>query len=84
MPCIIGMTTDLSRRKAEWEREYRFLRNWRVFQSGLSRAQAQALETQLAAQYGCDSHHAGNAPDIPSSWGGLWVRAQRMVKESTN
>lgn len=44
MPCIIGMTT------------------------GLSRTAAQAKETQLANQFGCQSHHGGNDPDRPSSW----------------
>lgn len=68
MPCIIGMTTDLHRRKSEWEHQYRPLRNWRVYQSGLSRTAAQRLETQLATQYGCQSHHGGNDPESPSSW----------------
>ena len=47
MACIIGMTTDLQRRKSEWESKYRSLRNWRTYKNGLSRAAAQQLETTL-------------------------------------
>lgn len=69
MGCRIGITTDLATRKAHWELVYRGMQNWQVLAGPLSKAQAQAEETRLAGQYGCEAHAGGDDPDVPGlSW----------------
>jgi hypothetical protein len=66
MACRIGITTDLQSRKAYWKRQHPTLKNWKVITSKpLRREKAQAIETHLANQHGCQAHHGGNDPDSP-------------------
>ena len=66
------MTTDLNRRRNEWEAEYSSLRDWQVLAGPFnSRERAQEEETKLARHHGCQSHHGGNDPNNSNSqW---WV-----------
>ena len=66
MPCRVGMTTDLDRRKAEHERKYKNARDWSVLHEDLDRASAEALEAEEAKERGCDSHGGGDDPDDPN------------------
>ena len=59
MACIVGMTTNLIRRKSERENEYPTLRNWKEFGPYPTREQAQEKEKQLAKQYRCHSNPGG-------------------------
>ncbi len=53
MACIVGMTTDLRRRKSEREDEYPTLRNWREFGPYPTQEMAQKVEKKLARDNGC-------------------------------
>ena len=66
MPCRIGITTDPARREREWRRRYPGLR-WRKLRSGLTRAQAQQQENQLAVQAGCQAHAGGSKAENPNT-----------------
>lgn len=71
MACVIGMTTNLQRRKREWEAEYSSLRDWQIMGGPYAdRKTAQAVEDRLAQQHGCQAHHGGRDPDIPNGW---WI-----------
>ena len=57
MPCKIGMTSDLERRKAEWKRQYPTLKNSEVLAGPPNcKEDAQILEMTLSQDYGCESH----------------------------
>ncbi len=64
MGCRAGITTDLSRRKAEWQQRYPKLYNWQSTAAFQNRAAAQAWEDK---QYGCDKSGGGNDPDSPGA-----------------
>ena len=59
MACRIGITTDTEERKRYWQSQCRGFRNWRVIKCGLTKSEAQAMETQLAKAHGCDAHPGG-------------------------
>ncbi len=60
MACKIGITTDLDRRRKEWESEYPNLYGWQMLDGPFATQQkAQEAEDRLAKQHGCDSHHGG-------------------------
>jgi hypothetical protein len=59
MPCQVGITTRLDKRKDEWEREVVGLRDWRVHGTFTSRQAAQAAEDHYATQYTCNANHGG-------------------------
>ncbi len=59
MKCRIGITTDLERRKAEWQREYN-LYNWQVLGTYGSKTEAQQAENRLSQQHGCQAHGGGD------------------------
>ena len=68
MPCQVGMTTNLQRRKQQWESKCSNLRNWQKLDGPIkSRQEAQKKEEQYARQYNCDSHAGGDEPDSPSA-----------------
>ena len=66
MACRIGITTDPESRKADWERKYPNLRNWRILETHQTKSQAQQAEDRLASQYGCEAHHGGGSD--PGPW----------------
>lgn len=68
MACRVGMTTDLTTRRAHWQSQYPNLRNWKVLATGLSREEAQKKEDAYAKAGGCVSSGGGNDPDKPKSW----------------
>lgn len=63
MACRIGITTDLASRKAHWESVHPTLRDWQIMAGPTNRANAQALETQLAREHNCEAHPGGDEPD---------------------
>ena len=66
MACRVGITTDPEKRKRDWEREHPSLRNWRILASGLTKKEAQNLETRLAKEQGCKNHPGGRNTDDPT------------------
>ena len=65
MACIVGMTTDLERRKKEHKSEHPTLKesSWEEFGPYSSREEAQAEETRLAKKHNCQAHPGGDNPD---------------------
>lgn len=60
MACQVGITTDLARRKREWERARPGLRNWQqIGGSHSTKSSAQAAEDRYANLYGCNSGSGG-------------------------
>jgi len=72
MACRIGITTDLSARKAYWESVCTNLRDWQVLAGPFkSKAEAQNEENRLAQKHRCDSAPGGDDPEDPNAeW---WV-----------
>lgn len=68
--CRVGMTTNPTRRKAEWEAEIPNTTDWAWFGHYNSRKDAQAFETYLASIHECESHHGGREPENNNPW---WV-----------
>lgn len=67
--CRVGITTNLARRRKEWENEMGGpIPNWTEFGPFASREDAQAKENELSDQYGCIAHGGGAYPDEPSPW----------------
>lgn len=62
MACRIGITTDPHTRKAHWQSVHPSLRDWQILAGPTSRENAQATETRLAQQHGCEAHPGGNEP----------------------
>ena len=64
MTCRIGITTDLNARKDDWKRKYpKSFRKWKQLGTHYSKSAAQARETVLAKQHGCESHAGGGGPE---------------------
>lgn len=59
MACRVGITTDPEVRRTAWEREHPSLYDWRIEGTFPTKSQAQAVETQIAAQRGCVAHPGG-------------------------
>ena len=62
------MTTKPEERQIYWSLKYPTMKNWKILDRGLTRKQAQDLETRVANNHGCESSHGGNDPDEPSKW----------------
>lgn len=66
MTCKIGITTDLDRRRQEWELEYPDLSGWQMIDGPFeTREEAQEAEDRLAEEHGCESHHGGGEANGP-------------------
>ena len=64
MPCKVGITTDLDRRKKEWQAIYPDLKNWKPLgYPHDTRESAQTAEN--LASIGCESAPGGREPDDP-------------------
>ena len=63
MACRVGMTTDSEGRRSQHESDFNNLRKWTILHDGLSRDEAQSMETAEAQSRGCDSHPGGDDPD---------------------
>ena len=65
--CRIGMTTDLNRRKKEWEREYRKqgrnIISWNIITTYKSKSVAQEFETKEAKKQNCEANPGGKGPE---------------------
>lgn len=66
MPCRVGITTNLKKRKSYWESKVVGLKNWRVLGTYNSRKNAQDHEDSYAQSFGCEAHHGGK--DKPGPW----------------
>ena len=49
MPCRVGITTDVNKRKADWENRVNGLRNWRTHGWFPDKESAQRTEDELVA-----------------------------------
>lgn len=63
MPCRIGITTNPGERKRHWEGQHPTLRNWEILGRHSTKSEAQAAETRLARQYGCQASPGGDGPE---------------------
>lgn len=63
MPCQIGITMNLERRKRQWKNKRPRLRNWRRLSTHRTKSAAQAMERKLAKKYGCNYHPGGAGPE---------------------
>ena len=63
MACRVGITTDLKRRRKEWEREYKTILEWEILHVCVTKEEAQSLETQEAWNRKCESSGGGDDPD---------------------
>ena len=63
MPCQIGITMDLERRKRQWKNKRPRLRNWEKLSTHRTKSAAQAMERKLAKKYGCKYHPGGAGPE---------------------
>ncbi len=75
MPCRVGITTNLARRKSEWESQVIGLKDWST-KGPYNREEAQKLEDQIAARYGCNAHHGG-ADASSNRWYVYWFNYTR-------
>ena len=67
MPCQVGITTDLARRKREWEQKIVGLRNWRRISTHRTRSAAQAREITEAERLNCN-YGVGGAGAERATW----------------
>lgn len=66
MGCRVGISTNPEARKAFWKTQYKNFRDWQIVSNGLTREQAQTMETDLANKYACEAWHGGNEPNNPN------------------
>ena len=59
MPCRVGITTDLARRKKEWLREHTGLTEWKIIAVYSNKSAAQDRENREAEKLGCSSSPGG-------------------------
>ena len=59
---LIGITTDLAERKAHWKKIYPNMKNFKISNSGLTHAHAQAIENKYL-RFGYSGHPGG--PAVP-------------------
>ena len=55
---VVGITTDIEKRKAYWKQQYPRMKNFKIIASGLTHAQAQKIENEYISQ-GCEGHPGG-------------------------
>ena len=68
MPCRVGITTNLERRKKEWKAIHPTLKNWQKLGYPYdTKETAQAAENLAAAMHGCESGSGGDDPDDPNA-----------------
>lgn len=67
MKCRIGITSNLEQRERAWRATHPNLNNWTILMGPLGRKEAQAWETKLAAEQGCQAHPGGDEPDNPNA-----------------
>lgn len=60
MGCRVGITTNPSRRKQEWQQKYPNLWDWTLLAKYATKSAAQARENEEAARLGCDSGSGGS------------------------
>lgn len=72
MSCRVGITTDVARRKREWQNKYPGMYGWAVLARGLTRTAAQERENQEAKARGCIS--SGGGRDAGGSWSVYFFR----------
>ena len=69
MACRVGITTNLTERKAYWRREQPSMYGFEVLDKYSSRQEAEAAEKQFADRFGC-RHNPGGAS--PNEYGATW------------
>ena len=67
MACQIGITTNPTQRKQEWQNTYPRLHGWEVLEQHASKTAAQAAETRLARAHGCNAQAGGSGPEY-ATW----------------
>lgn len=68
MPCKVGITTDLNRRKGEWQAIHPTLKNWKELGSPHdTRESAQNAENLVAVTSGCEHAPGGREPNDPDA-----------------
>ena len=68
MPCVVGITTNEGRRKAEWKSKYPNLTNWEVIGRHSNRKDAQRNEDAAKVLLGCEGAPGGREPEIALEW----------------
>jgi len=66
MGCRVGITTDLERRKREWEGECHSMRSWKKLDTYDTRSEAEEAEKEYAKEHGCVRSPGGREPDNPT------------------
>lgn len=66
MPTRVGITTDLERRKSEWEQEVTGFKNWKKIAEFATKDEAQTYETDYAKRNGYEAEPGGR--DAPGPW----------------
>ncbi len=64
MACRIGITTNPNKRREEWKREHPSLHGWKILAEYGTKTAAQAAETRLARQHGCEASPGGRGAEI--------------------
>ena len=59
MPCRVGMTSNVLKRKQAWLSVHPNLYKWDVLKSGLTYAEALAEEQRIAEELGCENEAGG-------------------------
>jgi len=63
MACRIGINTDPDERREYWRNRYSSLYGWEILEKCSSKSEAQAAETRLARQCGCESNPGGGGKE---------------------
>lgn len=66
MPCRVGITTNPSARKIDWQSKVVGFKNWRLLAACSSRKAAQKYEDWYAERYRCQAFPGG--ADAPGRW----------------
>ena len=66
MACRVGITTDPTQRKKDWQSKHPDLYNWEILGTHASKDAAQAHENRAARANGCASSPGG--ADAPGVW----------------
>jgi hypothetical protein len=66
MPCRVGITTDVERRRSEWTAKVVEMKNWRVLATYSQKSDAQAHEARYAKKYDCVASPGG--PSTSGPW----------------
>ncbi|MFC1498717.1 hypothetical protein ACFLS1_09665 [Verrucomicrobiota bacterium] len=68
MSCIVGITTDTGKTKAEHEKTFQGIHSWQIMQSDTTKEQAESWAKMFSSYHACNKYLNGHGPNGSGNW----------------